>query len=69
MHFPFFVLFVFVLIKVAGFSPPSYYLCYEELPNMDADSDTFDPIVVQMWYIGQWVQVKPDPNTESIIDW
>uniref|UniRef100_A0A3Q2YCE2 Uncharacterized protein n=1 Tax=Hippocampus comes TaxID=109280 RepID=A0A3Q2YCE2_HIPCM len=50
-------------------SPPSYYLCCEDTPNIHADSDKYDITVVRMWSIGQWVQVKPDPNTESIVDW
>nr|XP_061791940.1 UPF0575 protein C19orf67 homolog [Nerophis lumbriciformis] len=45
-----------------------YYMCCEKIPN-HADSDKLHTKDVQMWSIGQWVQVKPDPNTESIFDW
>ncbi|XP_049577786.1 UPF0575 protein C19orf67 homolog [Syngnathus scovelli] len=47
-----------------------YYLCYEEsIPNLHADGDNPDSKVVRMWSIGQWIQVQPDPCTETIYDW
>ncbi|XP_061627678.1 UPF0575 protein C19orf67 homolog isoform X2 [Phyllopteryx taeniolatus] len=46
-----------------------YYLCYEDTPNLYTDGDDPDSAMVRLWSIGQWVQVKPDPNTEDIFDW
>ncbi|KAF3687494.1 UPF0575 protein C19orf67 -like protein [Channa argus] len=54
--------------------PNSYFLCYEDIPNTHAETDWGRPgfsdgNVVRMWSIGQWVQVDPDPITETIDDW
>ncbi|XP_077460972.1 UPF0575 protein C19orf67 homolog isoform X2 [Stigmatopora argus] len=46
-----------------------YYMCYEDIPNPHTDTEKLDSKTVQIWSIGQWVQLKPDPNTESICDW
>ncbi|XP_067355802.1 UPF0575 protein C19orf67 homolog [Channa argus] len=51
-----------------------YFLCYEDIPNTHAETDWGRPgfsdgNVVRMWSIGQWVQVDPDPITETIDDW
>ncbi|XP_054635413.1 UPF0575 protein C19orf67 homolog [Dunckerocampus dactyliophorus] len=50
-----------------------YFLCYEDIPNPYADLGvdvvSCDSSVLRMWSIGQWVQVKPDVNTEDISDW
>ncbi|XP_013860299.1 UPF0575 protein C19orf67 homolog isoform X2 [Austrofundulus limnaeus] len=49
-----------------------YFLCYEDIPNPCAESDSegagHDGLV-RMWSIGQWIQVNPDPSTEDINDW
>ncbi|XP_062281554.1 UPF0575 protein C19orf67 homolog [Scomber scombrus] len=45
-----------------------YFLCYEEIPNICADANR-NCHIVRTWSIGQWVQVKPDPDTEDIYDW
>ncbi|XP_077379300.1 UPF0575 protein C19orf67 homolog [Festucalex cinctus] len=49
--------------------PTYYYLCCEDIPNTQADGDETDSTVMQMWSIGKWVQVKPDLNTDDILDW
>uniref|UniRef100_A0A4W6FML9 Si:ch211-214c7.5 n=1 Tax=Lates calcarifer TaxID=8187 RepID=A0A4W6FML9_LATCA len=41
-----------------------YFLCYEDIPNAHAGATGR-----QMWSIGQWVQVNPDPETEDIYNW
>ncbi|XP_041838252.1 UPF0575 protein C19orf67 homolog [Melanotaenia boesemani] len=48
-----------------------YFLCYEDIPNAqaEADQDSQGDNVLRMWSIGQWVQVNPDPNTDDIYDW
>ncbi|XP_026215266.1 UPF0575 protein C19orf67 homolog [Anabas testudineus] len=51
-----------------------YLLCYEEIPNIHADTDrdshgTSHCNMMKTWSIGRWVQVDPDPNTEDIYDW
>lgn len=50
----------------------SYFLCCEDIPITEADDKSQDVphcSVVRLWSIGQWVQVKPDPETEDIYDW
>lgn len=51
--------------------PFSFFLCYEDILNEPAEVDgaSQGSSMVRMWSIGQWVQVKPDPNTEDIYDW
>ncbi|XP_024914063.1 UPF0575 protein C19orf67 homolog isoform X2 [Cynoglossus semilaevis] len=49
-----------------------YFLCCEDIPNTPADDDSSIVCSInmaKMWSIGQWVQVKPDPNSEDIYDW
>ncbi|XP_077379306.1 UPF0575 protein C19orf67 homolog isoform X3 [Festucalex cinctus] len=46
-----------------------YFLCYEDIPDLHTDGDNSESKSMRMWSIGQWVQVKPDPNTETIYDW
>ncbi|KAM7418941.1 hypothetical protein PAMA_016185 [Pampus argenteus] len=51
-----------------------YFLCCEDIPNRDAEADgdcqgVAHSNMVRMWSIGQWMQVKPDPDTEDIYDW
>ncbi|XP_030270991.1 UPF0575 protein C19orf67 homolog [Sparus aurata] len=49
-----------------------YFLCCEDIPITEADDKSQDVphcSVVRLWSIGQWVQVKPDPESEDIYDW
>lgn len=47
-------------------------MCCEDIPITEADDKSQDVphcSVVRLWSIGQWVQVKPDPESEDIYDW
>ncbi|XP_026158980.1 UPF0575 protein C19orf67 homolog [Mastacembelus armatus] len=49
-----------------------YFLCYEDIPNAQADrgrQGVSPDNMVRMWSIGQWVQVNPDPDTEDLYNW
>ncbi|XP_077460974.1 UPF0575 protein C19orf67 homolog isoform X2 [Stigmatopora argus] len=46
-----------------------YYLCCEDVPNVHTDGEQSDSVMIRMWSIGRWVQVKPDPKTEDFFDW
>ncbi|XP_077574259.1 UPF0575 protein C19orf67 homolog isoform X2 [Stigmatopora nigra] len=46
-----------------------YFMCYEDFPNPHTDTEHLGFKAVQIWSIGQWVQLKPDPDMESICDW
>ncbi|XP_051940088.1 UPF0575 protein C19orf67 homolog [Hippocampus zosterae] len=46
-----------------------YFLCYEDILDLHTDDDNPDSKTLRMWSIGQWVQLKPDPNSETIFDW
>ncbi|XP_066505138.1 UPF0575 protein C19orf67 homolog isoform X1 [Hoplias malabaricus] len=55
-----------------------FFLCCEDVPVVDGrghsvkektDKRTEDRVVKRMWFVGQWVQTSPNPDTEDIYEW
>ncbi|XP_053713572.1 UPF0575 protein C19orf67 homolog [Synchiropus splendidus] len=44
-----------------------YFLCFEDVPDFKSETARFS--IRRIWSIGRWVQVKPDPEKETIDDW
>ncbi|XP_066505147.1 UPF0575 protein C19orf67 homolog isoform X2 [Hoplias malabaricus] len=68
----------FGCISLEEADPLCFFLCCEDVPVVDGrghsvkektDKRTEDRVVKRMWFVGQWVQTSPNPDTEDIYEW